>query len=396
MAPQRDGVGTNAGGALLSPLGRPVVAFGVETRVGLTRRAATDTDMTWRVVGAEFDQMHINTNLEWVVDHPNTELVGVCDESPASSTGSVSRVTDELGLDPDRVYDDLDRCLDELRPDVVIGCPNNAAHAAFVERVAPRDVAIAIEKPLAVTLADADRILDAVAASDSRLFVSWPVLWDPVKHTVERLVDDGVVGTVREVQYYGGNAGAPPDDSWFYDPDAGGGSLLDYLCYGATFATWFRDGELPTAVTAETFTPPDADVDVQSATICRYGTGLSTFQTSWRMITNPWETQPQPAKGYEIVGTEGSITTRERGVPVRVQTRDRPEGYAVDPDPLAPRFENLVTYLVDRLDTGSAPEGPADPAFCREAHRIVETARRSARSGRREPLADGDGRATDR
>ncbi len=344
--------------------------------------------MTLRVVGANFDQMHMNTNLEWVDDHPDTELVGVCDESPASSTGSVTQVIDELGLTSDRVYDSLDRCLDELAPDIVIGCPKNTAHAAFIEQVAPRNVAIAIEKPLATTLADADRMLEAIAKSDSRLFVNWPVLWDPVKHTVKRLVEEGTVGEVLEVQYYGGNAGAPPEDSWFYDADSGGGSLLDYLCYGATFATWFRDGDLPTAVTAETYTPPELDVDVQSAAVCRYDTGLSTFQTSWRMVTNPWETQPQPAKGYEIVGSHGSISTRERSVPIRVQTHDRPEGYAVDPDPIAPRFENLVAYLVDRLSTDAEPEGPADPAFCREAHRIIETARRSAQSGNREPLAE--------
>lgn len=343
--------------------------------------------MTLRVVGVNFDQMHLNTNLEWIVAHPETELVGVCDESPASSTGSAQRVVDELGLAPDRVYDSLDRCLEELAPDVAIGCPKNADHGAFIERVAPYDLAIAIEKPLAMTLADADRMLEAVAGSDSRLFVNWPVLWDPVKHGVRNLVGAGTVGDVLEIQYYGGNAGAPPDGSWFYDADAGGGSLLDYLCYGATFATWFRDGDLPTAVTAETYTPPEMDVDVQSATVCRYETGLSTFQTSWRMVTNPWETQPQPAKGYEIVGTEGSISTRERSAPIRVQTHDRPDGYAVDPEPPAPRFENLASYLVDRIETGAEPEGPADPAFCREAQRIIETARRSARTGNREPLA---------
>ena len=343
--------------------------------------------MTLRVVGANFDQMHMNTNLEWVVDHPGTELVGVCDESPATSTGSVQRAVDQLSIPSDRVYDDLDRCLETLAPDVVIGCPRNADHAAFVERVAPYDLAIALEKPLAMTLADADRMLAAIAESDGRLFVNWPVLWDPVKHTVKRLVREGTVGDVLEVQYYGGNAGAPPDESWFYDAGAGGGSLLDYLCYGATFATWFRDGDLPTAVTAETYTPPELEIDVQSTTVCRYETGLSTFHTSWRMVTNPWETQPQPAKGYEIVGTRGSISTRERSAPIRVQTRERPEGYGVEPDALASRFENLAAYLVDRLETGAEPEGPADPAFCREAHRIIETARRSARTGTREPLA---------
>ena len=334
--------------------------------------------MTWRFVGANFDQMHMNTNLQWVRDHPDAEVVGVCDETPETSTGSIERAVDDLGLTEDAVYDDVDRCLEATDPDVVIGGPRNSRHAAFVERVSDHDVHLAIEKPMAGTLADADRMLDAMAGRDALFVVNWPVTWDPVMHTVKRLVDEGTIGDVVEVQYYGGNAGAPPVDSWFYDPEAGGGSLLDYLGYGATFSTWFRGGELPERVTAETYAPEDLAVDVQSSTVCRYADGLSTLQTTWRMLTNPWETEPQPMKGYDIVGTDGAISTRERGCPIRVTTEESPDGYAVDPDDLPDRYENLVYYLLDCLETDAEPEGPSDPAFCREAHRIVETARVSA------------------
>jgi len=339
--------------------------------------------MAWRFVGANFDQMHMNTNLQWVRDHPDAEVVGVCDETPTTSTGSIERAASDLDLDDDAVYDDLDRCLTETTPDVVIGCPRNSLHADFVERVAEYDVAVAIEKPMAVTLADADRMVAAMAETGNLFVVNWPVMWDPVKHTVKRLVDGGTIGDVIEVQYYGGNAGAPPADSWFYDPEDGGGSMLDYLGYGATFSTWFRGGELPGSVTAERYVPEDMAVDVQSSTVCRYENGLSTLQTTWRMLTNPWETEPLPAKGYEVLGTDGAISTRDPRSEIRVTTSDDPEGHAVEPDDLPERFQNLAAYVVDRLERDVGPEGPADPEFCREAHRIIETARRSAEAGER-------------
>jgi len=334
----------------------------------------------YRLVGANFDQMHMNTNLEWARDHPDVEVVGVCDERPGTSTGSVEAAVSTLGLPGEAVFEDLDRCLSATDPDIVLGCPRTADHADFVERVVEYDVeALAVEKPLSVTVAEADRMVEAV---DDELFVvNWPVTWDPVKHTVKRLIEDGTIGDIVEVQYYGGNAGAPPDGSWFYEqPD--GGSMLDYLGYGATVSTWFRGGELPSRVTSETHVPGDMAVDVQSSTVCRYDDGLSTLQTTWRMLTNPWEVEPQPAKGYDVVGTEGAISTRERDVPVRVTTEDRPEGYAVEPDAPPDRYRNLVHYLVYCLTEDADPEGPSDPAFCREAHRIVETARRSAEEGR--------------
>jgi len=199
--------------------------------------------MTYLVVGANFDQMHLNTNLKWARDHPDTEVVGVCDETPETSTGSLDQAVDDLDLPESAVYDDLDRCLEETDPDIVLGAPRNSLHAEFVERVTAFDVsAIVIEKPMAATLADASRMLDAI---DDELFViNWPVTWDPVNHTVKRIVDDGTIGEVIEIQYYGGNAGAPPDDSWFYESD-GGGSMVDYLGYGATFSTWIREVSCP-------------------------------------------------------------------------------------------------------------------------------------------------------
>ena len=342
--------------------------------------------MTYRLVGANFDQMHMNTNLEWARDHPAVEVVGVCDEDPHTSTGSIGKAVADLGLADDAVYADLDACLGETDPDIVLGCPRTSEHADFVERVVDYDIeALAIEKPLAVTLDDADRMLEAV--EDELFVVNWPVTWDPVKHTVRRLIDDDPIGDIVEVQYYGGNAGAPPDGSWFYEqPD--GGSMLDYLGYGATFSTWFRGGELPAKVGAQRHVPADMDVDVQSATVCAYDEGLSTFQTTWRMLTNPWDVEPQPMKGYEIVGTEGAISTRERDVPIRVTTEERTEGYVVDPEALPDRYDDLVAYLVHCLDEDADPEGPSDPEFCREAHRIVATAVESAERGERLELAE--------
>jgi len=344
--------------------------------------------MPYRVVGANFDQMHMNTNLQWFHDHPEMDVVGVCDENPDTSTGSLDAAAADLDLSDDAVYDDLDACLTNAEPDVVLGCPMNSEHAGFVGRVAEHDVHVAVEKPMAVTLADADRMIDAMAGTGNLFVINWPVMWDPIKHTIKRLVEEGTVGDVIEVQYYGGNAGAPPDGSWFYDDESGGGSMLDYLGYGATFSTWFRGGDLPESVTAERYVPAEMDVDVQSSTVCRYEEGLSTLQTTWRMLTNPWETEPQNAKGYEIVGTEGAISTRDPRAEIRVTTDDRPEGCAVEPDDLPERFRNLASYLADLLAADGEPEGPADPAFCREAHRIIETARRSADAGKRLPLVE--------
>jgi glucose-fructose oxidoreductase len=344
--------------------------------------------MTYRIVGANFDQMHMHTDLEWVRDHPDTALVGLCDEDPSTSTASMAEAAEEHGVPASAQYDDLEQCIAECEPDIVVGCPKNSEHADFVERVLARDIHLTIEKPFAASLADADRMLDAAADSEGRLAVNWPVTWSPVHHEARRLVQSGAVGDVLEVGYYGGNAGAPPDDSWFYDADAGGGSLMDYLGYGATFSTWFRGGELPESVSARAYVPDGLEVDVQSTTVARYEDGLSTLQTSWRMFTHPWEHRTHPAKGYDISGTEGALTTRDPDAPISVQTDEGSE--VVEPPALSPPEENLIQYVVDRIESDEPFEGPTDPAFCREAQRIIETAQRSIEADGELPLAGED------
>ncbi len=143
--------------------------------------------------------------------------------------------------------------------------------------------------------------------------------------TAKRLIDAGLIGDVTEVHYYGGNRGpvhmvaetdgmsdsellAAKRASWFYQRETGGGSLLDYLGYGTTMGTWFMEGRKPLEVTCMVDEPEGLDVDEQSVTVCRYETGLSTFETRWGIFTHPWETQPQPRAGYTLVGRDGTLS----------------------------------------------------------------------------------------
>jgi hypothetical protein len=112
-----------------------------------------------------------------------------------------------------------------------------------------------MEKPMAATLADADTMIGAMGATGRQLAINWPLVWSRPHRTAKRLCDEGVIGEVVEVHYYGGNRGPlyhgadkvevteeevarRKPESWFYRRSLGGGSLLDYLGYGTTLGTW--------------------------------------------------------------------------------------------------------------------------------------------------------------
>lgn len=336
--------------------------------------------MTWSVVGLNFDHMHAHDLLAHVDEHPDAEIAGLCDENRERSTGDVERAAEEFDVAPDAVFDSVEDCLDRTDPDFALCCPATADHAEYVERVARHDVHVLLEKPFAASLAGVERIVDATADSGKRLAVNWPLAWYPTHRTAKRLVDDGTIGDVVEIHFSGGNAG-PWRDSWFFDADAGGGSLLDYLGYGATLGTWLRDGETPREVTAMTHAAPDADVDEQSATVARYDEGLSTFRTSLRTFTSPWEHQPRPKCGFVVVGTEGTVSSYDYEETVRVQTDAHPAGRDVPVDDPAYPHRNPVEYVLHCIEEDVPVEGPLSVETSTKGQRIVEAARRSAQTG---------------
>jgi glucose-fructose oxidoreductase len=354
----------------------------------------------WRVVGISFEHMHMGDLLRETDEHPNAEIAGVCDPDASRMADAISA----FEIPRDRIFRDIDECLRATRPDLAILCPATARHADVVEAVAAHGVDILLEKPFAASLHDADRILAAVAKSGSRLAVNWPLRWYPVHVTAKRLIDEGAIGDVVEVHFYDGNRGplfhradkivvseeevrAAKPTSWWYSKAAGGGSLLDYLGYGATLGTWFFRGEAPIEVTSVVDQPRGLEVDEHSITICRYSRGLSKFETRWGAFTDPWITQPQPKCGFVIVGGEGTVSSYDFEPTVGLQTRAHPSIRNLPVDELKPPFRRPVEYVLHAKENGLSFEGPLDPALCRTAQRIVDTAALAAKERRTLPLA---------
>jgi predicted dehydrogenase len=351
----------------------------------------------WKVAGINFDHMHMGDLLRQVHEHPDAEIVGIADESPARMASAVAN----FGLPPERVFTDFRRCLEQTRPDLVILCPATAHHEKWTRLVAPYRTHILVEKPFAATLAQADAMIAAVAATRKQLIINWPLRWYPVHVTAKRLIDEKRIGRVIEVHFYDGNRGplwhaadkveTTPDArrkaaSWFYKKSAGGGSLLDYLGYGATLGTWFMNGRVPLEVTAVVDQPKGLEVDEHSVVVVRYETGLSKFETRWGTFTDPWKLQPQPKCGFVIVGTHGTISSYDFEPAVRLQTRARPEGEDIPADVLAHPFHNPVAYVLHRLEKGQKVDGPLSPKIARIGQQIVDTALLSARLRKTVPL----------
>lgn len=113
------------------------------------------------------------------------ELVAACD-------ASLERARAFEGL---MAFDDPERMFREAGLDVVTVCTPHPLHAGAVEQAAAAGVHALVEKPMAATLADCDRMLKAARAGGIQLGVISQRRWyEPVRR-MKAAIDAGRIGT---------------------------------------------------------------------------------------------------------------------------------------------------------------------------------------------------------
>jgi predicted dehydrogenase len=345
----------------------------------------------YRIVGISFDHMHMGDLLREVAEHPDAEIAGLYDPDRAKMAQAIAN----FAIPEDRIFTDIEACLTHSRADLAIVCSATGAHAETVERIAPHKIHVLVEKPFAASVADARRMMAAMAPTGYLLAINWPSTWSPGLNTAKRLIDEGVIGRLIEVHYHGGNRGplyhladkievsdaevnAQKPHSWWYRKAAGGGSLLDYLGYGATLGSWFMNGAAPIEVTAVVDETPGIEVDQHSITICRYAQGLSKLETKWGTLTDPWTLQTQPKCGFILVGTDGTVSSYDYDDFVTLQTQQQPRQTPIAVDALPPGRHGPIDYMLDRIARGAPIDGPLDPELSLIGQRIIDSAMLSA------------------
>ncbi len=149
-----------------------------------------------------------------------------------------SRVADQFQIPA--VYASLSEMLEKSDVEAVLNLTPIPLHAETSFQVLQSGRHLASEKPLATTLAEADKLV-AEASARSLIVVCSPsqVLW-PSRQEARRLVRAGAIGKVafaRVRSSHDGPAarGWPADPSWFYQK--GAGPLYDMGVYGISEIT---------------------------------------------------------------------------------------------------------------------------------------------------------------
>ena len=124
------------------------------------------------------------------------ELVGGADQHEGQREAFFRR----WGIEPAHVYADYRDMLAGERPDIVSICTTARPRAKILLDVVGADVkAIWAEKPLAISLAEADAMVDACRRAGVRLAVGVTRCWDAPYTRMRQLIELGEIGDVLQV-----------------------------------------------------------------------------------------------------------------------------------------------------------------------------------------------------
>jgi predicted dehydrogenase len=217
---------------------------------------------------------------------------------------------------------------------VYIPLPNHL-HARWAIAAAEAGKHVLCEKPLALSAADAERMIEAADRAGVRLMEAFMYLLHPSWVAARQLLASGRIGRLTAVH------------SWFSyfndDPanirnivEVGGGALYDIGCYSVNLSRMLFDAE-PERVEGMMVRDSTTGTDVVTSGMLRFGDGLATFTCS---------TRAEDDQRVDIYGTVGRISIE---IPFNIPP-DRPTRVFVtaggDP-PVAPLTETITFEVAD-------------------------------------------------
>ena len=264
---------------------------------------------------------------------PNCEVVAI-----ASRRGDLATATaDRLGIPA--AYGSYEKLLAADDVDAVYNPLPNHLHREWTIKAARAGKHVLCEKPLALTSAGAQEMVDVCAAEDVKLMEAFMYRLHPSWVRVREMVSSGAIGELISIQ---------TRFAYFNDDPAnirnqvqtGGGALMDIGCYAINLSRMLFGGE-PTRVRASVRRDPDFGTDIVTSALLDFGDGQASFVVS---------TQAEPDQRVHLLGSDGRIEVEiPFNVPADAEARifltrgGNPPG---DPDTVTITFPPTNQYTV--------------------------------------------------
>lgn len=230
---------------------------------------------------------------------------------------------------------------------VAINAPTNR-HAEIMVAAAQAGKHIFTEKVMALTVAECNRISDAVRAANVKFCISFPARTRSENLYAKKAVEDGLLGELTflrvRVAHDGGAGGWLPPHFW--DPvQCGGGAMMDLGAHPMYLARWI--GGPPKRIVSAFTRMTKHDVEDNAVSVIEFENGcLGVAETSFMATNSPFS--------LELSGTEGSLLVGgvdEKSVHINSKRLDK-KGW-VAPETLPEALPATLKMWVDGILQGT-------------------------------------------
>jgi len=338
------------------------------------------------IVGAGFSA---ETHAEGLKRCPDAEAVAVCSHSRERAEDFARR----WGIPT--ATTDWRELVGRRDVDAVSVCVPTSLHCEVAVAAAAHRKHVICEKPLAVSLEEADRMIEAARANRVRLFYGENWLFAPAMQRVAELVKSGAIG--RLLYYRGRECSGDTHSSYSrHKAWAGGGTLIHMTVHPLGYLLSLKEGVPAVSVYAsmtgggsENLAHPDYDGEDFTLAIVIFA------DRSRGLIEGDFITKGGLDDSVEIFGSEGTIKANfSQGSPIRAFST-KGYGYAMEkvettvgwsyPMPDERRSQGWVEeieHFIACIREDRDPRYGADGAGGRRVLEIVSAGYASAREGR--------------
>ena len=248
-------------------------------------------------------------------------------------------------------YGSYDELINDPDVDAVINPLPNSMHCEWTIKAAEAGKHILCEKPLAVTVDEARRMIDAANANSVVLVEAFTHRWNPHLRKARKLIAEDAIGHVTNLASALTFLVAQPQGNVRFSPELAGGSLLDAGCY-AVYACRFVLGEEPRRAAGFVYDGGGYGVDTTF-------TGLLEFPGG--AVAHVGSSMEQPRRCELIaIGSKGRIEIPDMfddsgSIVIKIGDDER-----VEATPAPNRFLVQMDEFTECILTGKTPEFPAE------------------------------------
>jgi myo-inositol 2-dehydrogenase / D-chiro-inositol 1-dehydrogenase len=335
----------------------------------------------WSIVGEAAYEKHAPDPPSWTqgISDLDPEVTAVFDPDKAARK-RLGQLCVDKGDDP-TLYDSFQALVDNGSFDAVIVASPNFAHLEQATALLERGIDTFCEKPIGLTLAEHDLLIEADDRSDGLFFVGFNLRSHPVYTKISELIDDGTIGKLGMITSHNVRVPFPP--GFRYSDGRSGGTLLEKNCHDFDLYNWYigADPVRVAAIGGQRVLSKETDTIDHATTIVEYENGVkATLELS---LFSPF-TQGRH-RSYFVRGDDGIIRTPEeagtldlfnRTTASRIQTRPNAAGGEANHG--GADYRQMIRFL--RCLQGDAIR-PASPNDAKKAAAVAIAAQESIKHG---------------